>query len=301
MNKLHAIDVFVAIAKYGSMTEAANRLNKSLPAVVRTLALLEETLGVRLFNRTTRRIALTEEGRIYLAYCLQMKSEMSAIENQLIGDREEPEGLVHITAPHMFGEELVVPAVTQILEEHSLLNIRLLLLDRIVDLVHERIDIAIRIGHLEDSNLIARPIGLMRQVVCASPAFLEAYDRPSHPMDIANKPCIQSDGIGSGISWRFEKEGKSVYVPISGKMICNITRPNVQGCVAGLGYGSFYLYQVSEPIGKGELEIILSDFEPEPLPVSLIYPHARLLSSRVQCVLNALDSNLKQAFERLPT
>ena len=290
MDKLRAIEVFIAIAEHGSLTEAANRLGKAVPTVVRTLAGLEEHLGVRLFNRSTRRVSLTEEGHLYLAHCSRMADEMAVVEAQLRGAGEEPAGLVHLTAPIFFGERHVMPAVSQLLSSYPHLRIRLLLQDRIVDLVQEHIDIAVRIGHLQDSSLIARPIGHVRQVLCASPGFLERQGEPSHPAELADMPCMQVDGNNAGLTWPFRMGGERLAVPIVGRFICNTMKPTVEACIDGLGYGLFLSYQVADTIKLGTLKILLPDFEPPPLPVQLVYPHARPLSLRVRAVLDDLDA-----------
>lgn len=293
MDKFTAITVFRAITKNGSMTNAAESLGKSLPTVVRTLANLESTLGVRLFNRTTRQIALTEEGRVYLAYTERMTEEMSAVENQLRGDREAPSGTVHVTAPHLFGEEVLTPVVSELLSRYPCLNVRLLLLDRVVDMVHEQMDIAVRIGHLPDSSLVARKVGEVRSVLCASPSFIEKYSSPSDLEDIAGKPCVTSSGSSADRSWRFGAGAKPVLVPTSAKMICNTIRPTIQACLDGHGLGLFYSYQVFNQIRDGRLRLLLPEFERPPSPVHLVYPHSSLLSVRVQSVMEELASALK--------
>lgn len=289
MNKLHAITVFTAIAEYGSLTEAAKHLGKSLPAVVRTLAMLEEDLGVRLFNRSTRKIAITEEGRLYLDHCARMTSELSHVEGRLRGNGGPPAGLVHITAPLMFGERHVAPAVADLLGDNPDLRIRLLCVDRIVDLVEEHIDVAVRIGHLRDSSLIARRVGQVRQVLCASPAFIAANVPLQSPADLADQPCFQINGNNAQSHWPFHKAKKPISVETKGRLITNIVRPAVNACVEGLGYGLFLEYQVADEVKAGQLQVLLPDYEPPPLPVHLVYPHGRLLSSRVKAVLDALS------------
>ena len=172
MDKLQAMSVFVKIAEAGSLTAAANSLGKSLPAVVRMLAALEDHLQVRLFNRTTRRIALTEEGNVYLTRCRKILTEIEESELALSQHQVEPHGAITLTAPVRFGEMHITPSVTRFLDQYPKVQVNLLLLDRVTNLLDEGIDLAVRIAHLEDSSLIAKPVGEIHQVVVASPALL---------------------------------------------------------------------------------------------------------------------------------
>ena len=166
MDKLQAMAVFVQIAERGSLTAATETLDKSLPSVVRILASLEEALRVRLFNRTTRRIALTEEGRIYLESCRRILAEIDDAESALGQDEAEPHGTITVTAPVRFGEMHVAPAVTRFLQRYPEVQVKLLLLDRVIDMLEEGVDVAVRIAPLADSSLVAKAVGHIRRVVC---------------------------------------------------------------------------------------------------------------------------------------
>jgi len=296
MDKLQAMGVFVQIAEQGSLTAAAEVLGKSLPSVVRMLASLEESLQVRLFNRTTRRIVLTEEGRFYLERCRKILADIEESELALNQDQIEPRGTITLTAPVRFGEMHVAPSVTRFLAQHPRVQINLLLLDRVVSLLDEGIDLAVRIAHLDDSSLIARPVGEIRQVVCASPGLLAASGgAPSRPQQLADSPCVRFTGISSNSIWYFHDRGKRLTVPINGAFTCNQVRASVDACVAGLGFGLFFDYQVMPWVERGELEIILRDFEPAPLPLSLVYPHTRLMAMRVRSLIDWLALDLKRS------
>lgn len=294
MDKLKAIEVFLAIARYGSLTQASVRLGRSLPAVVRTLATLERELGVRLFNRTTRRIALTEEGQAYLNTCTQLTGELSAVESRLRGDRRMPSGLVHVAASHLFGEMHVAPVVTALLRRHPDLRARLSLTDRITDLVDEDVDIAVRIGHIRDSSLVARQIGHVRQVLCASPDFLRQHGEPDDLAALSELPCLRIDGNNAGLTWPFREGDRLVRIPVSGQLVGNMVRPAIAACLDGLGLSLFLSYQVADHVQQGRLRVLLQNFEPEPLPVRLVYPHRTFLSTRVKVVLDALEQALGQ-------
>ena len=173
MDKLLAMNTFVHIVEKGSLTAAAEALDKSLPSVVRTLAMLEEALDARLLNRSTRRIALTDEGRRYLERCRQILADIDEAEDELSSHQSEPRGHINVTAPVMFGKMHVAPAITAFLQRYERTQVDLQLLDRPVNLIEEGIDVAIRIGHLSESSMIAKPVGEIRRVLCASPDYLE--------------------------------------------------------------------------------------------------------------------------------
>lgn len=293
MDKLQSMDTFVKIAEHGSLTAAARSLDKSLPSVVRTLAALEESLQVRLFNRTTRRIALTEEGRTYLAQCRKILADIQEAERALGQLQSEPSGLITVTAPVRFGEMHVAPAVTGFLQRYPKTQVKLLLLDRVVDLLEEGVDIAVRIAHLADSSLIAKSAGAVRQVVCVSPSLLQSVDEPDHPKRLTDLPCIGFTGISSETEWEFMEEGERLSVPIRSVFVCNQVGASLHACVAGIGFGRFLSYQVAPLIQAGQLIRVLQDFETPPLPLSLVYPHTRLLSSRVRAMVDWLSEAIQ--------
>lgn len=300
MDKLQAMSVFVEIAEKGSLTAAANSLGKSLPAVVRMLAALEENLQVRLFNRTTRSIALTEEGRIYLERCNKILAEIEESELALSRSQVEPHGTMTLTTPIRFGELHVAPSVTRFLERYPRVKVHLLLHDRIVNLLDEGIDIAVRIAHLEDSSLIAKHVGEIRQVTVASPALLAKLgSAPQNPHQLSDLPCVRTTSISSSPFWHFNEYGKRLDVPVKGTFLCNQVKATVDACIAGLGYGVFFNYQVMPWVRSGELEIVLSDFEPEALSLNIVYPHTRLMAMRVRVLIDWLADDLKQALADL--
>ena len=282
MDKLQAMSVFVQIADRGSLTAAAAALGKSLPSVVRILASLEADLQTRLFNRTTRRVALTEEGRLYLENCRRILAEIDDAELALGKSRTEPRGVIKVTAPVRFGEMHVAPVVNRFLRQFPQMAVRLVLLDRMIDMLEEGIDVAVRIAPLADSTLIAKPIGRIRQVICASPGLLARVGPPERPEELVDRPCVQFTGLTTGAAWRFQENGKSLHVAVEGNLSCNQARPAVGACIAGLGFGRFLCYQVMPAVRRGELELVLTDFEPEALPLSLVFLENRLLSTRVR-------------------
>ncbi|VAW67548.1 Transcriptional regulator, LysR family [hydrothermal vent metagenome] len=295
MDKLKAMTVFVEIAESGSLTAAAEKLGRSLPAVVRLLAALEQQLQVRLFNRTTRRIALTEEGRHYLQHCQKILCDIDEVEQSLVNDQVEPSGTITLTAPVRFGEMYVNPAIVKYLKQHPQIHINLLLLDRVVNMLEEGIDLAVRIAHIGDSSVIAKPLGNIRRVICASPELLKQHGVPQRPESFRDFPCILFSGFSSGNKWYFQNHKKRISVNIKGPYKCNQVSSSVESCVSGLGFGQFLSYQVMPWVKQGRLKIILSEYEPEPLPVSIVFHHSRLMPPRVRMFVDFLNAELRQA------
>ncbi len=292
MDKLLAMRSFVAIVDHGSLTAAAAALDRSLPAMVRTLAALEASLGTRLLRRTTRRMSLTAEGQGYLERCRRILGDIEEAEASLMRAQVEPRGQVRMTAPVLFGQMHVAPAVSEFLRSYDEVQVELLLLDRVVNLVEEGIDLAIRIAHLTDSTMVAVPVGRVRRVVCASPALLRADGIPQHPRELSERPCVRFRGINPGDSWTFQDRDREISVRIRGNFACNQAAAAAQACAEGLGFGMFLSYQVEPLVRAKRLEVVLVDFEPAPLPVSLVYAEARLVSTRLRALLDWLKQAL---------
>lgn len=291
MDKLKAMAVFVSIAEEGSLSAAARQSGASLPAVVRTLAALEAELGVRLFNRTTRRIALTDEGRRYLDSCRNLLAALHEAESALRDEAGEPTGQLTITAPVLFGQMYVAPAVTRFVQRYPRLRCSMLLLDRVVNLLEEGMDVGIRIGPLEDSSLIAHQVGQVRRMVVASPDYLAARAMPAHPRDLLAANCICFTASG-GAWWRFQENGRPFTVAVRGNLEFNHVAPAIDACLAGLGFGTFLSYQVAPHLAAGRLAAVLETFEPAPRPIHVVYPHARLLPARVRTFVEWMRGEL---------
>ena len=263
----------------------------SLPAVVRSLAALEAQLRVRLFNRTTRRVALTDEGRRYLDYARQILATLAEAERAISTDVATPAGKLRVTAPVLFGQLHVAPAVTRFLQKHPLVQVELELLDRVVNLLDENFDVGIRIGVLDDSSLVARAIGSVRRVVVASPAFLRRHGTPKQPQDLQALDCVHwSSG---NHTWSFHYDDKLLAVPVHGSLRCNHVQAVIDACVAGLGCGMFMSYQVANEVEQRRLKVVLDAFEPPPRPVSLVVPQARLLPARTRVFIDWMMRELR--------
>lgn len=287
MDKLKAMHTFTQIADAGSLTAAARAMDASLPAVVRSLAALETALGVRLFNRSTRRISLTEEGKQYLHSCRQILGAVTEAEAALSAEAEEPGGLLTITAPVLFGQMVVAPVITRFVQHYPKVRCSVLLLDRVVNLLEEGIDLGVRIGELQDSTLVAQKIGSVRRMLVASPAYLQHHGSPAHPQDLLQANCVRFSAA-TGLWWTFYENGKQFNLPVTGNLEFNHVSPALEACVAGLGFGIFISYQVAPFIAAGKLTALLEAFEPPPRPISLIYPHSRLLPSRTKVFIDMM-------------
>ena len=289
MDRFKAMQTFVQIADQGSLTRAAEALGSSLPAVVRALAALEAHLGVRLFHRTTRRLSLTEEGRHYLPSAREVLLAADAADLALKAEAREPAGQLVITAPVLFGHMYVAPAIVRFMQRHEKVRCSVRLHDRTVNLLEEGIDVGIRISPLEDSSLVAQTLGTIRRVVAASPAFLAQHGVPRHPRDLAGAPCVRGR-IDAPPQWAFRDGGKTVHVTPDNRLEFNHLAPALEACAAGMGFGTFFSYQVLPYVVQGRLQLVLEDYEPAPRPVSVIYPNARLLPARTRAFIDWMKS-----------
>ena len=294
MDKLRAMEVFTRIVDAGSMTAAADQLNMSAPAVVRSLAALERSLGVRLMHRTTRRSSLSDEGREYYERCKRVIADVEEADAALSSRRAKPRGKLRITAPVMFGRMHVAPVIAAFTAQYRDIEVELLLLDRIVDLVEEGIDAAIRIGQLTDSSMVALPIGDTHRVVCAAPMYLRRAGTPRTPDDLLMHRTILFTGLSSTGEWTFA--GKPPQrVAIRPFLRTNQFDAALDSCVRGLGCAQFLAYQVAEPLAKGKLKLVLADCEPPAMPIHLVYPHARLLSANVRAFVDAAGPAIRKS------
>ncbi len=293
MDKLAAMQVFVEIVERGSLTAAAESLDRAPPTIVRTLATLEAELGTRLLTRTTRRMTLTEEGRVYLDRCRRILADIDEAERAISADGGEPHGEIRVTAPVLFGQRHVMPALADFVSRYQHVRLELLLLDRVVNLVEEGLDLAVRIGTLEDSSMIAIPVGRMRRVVVASSDYLEKVGVPQHPDELDGHLCVVFRGLTAGSNWFFEARGHRFGVSVTSRFVCNQAAAAVDACVAGLGFGSFLHYQVEPLLDHGRLTLVLESFETPALPVNLVYPDARLMSPRLRTLVDWMKQKLR--------
>jgi DNA-binding transcriptional LysR family regulator len=293
MDRLAAMRTFVEIVDRGSLTAAADALDRSQPAVVRSLAALEAHLGVVLLQRTTRRMALTPEGREYLERARRILADVEEAE-QMVGAAEAaPRGHLRMTAPVQFGQLHLAPLLAAFLDRWPAVSVDLQLLDRVVNMVEEGIDLSLRIGPLSDSTMIAVRVGEVRRVLCASPAFLARHGEPEDADALAALPAIRLDNLAR-THWALREDGRDRSVAVAGRFGCNSIGAGVAACLAGVGVGQFLSYQVHEHLAAGRLVRLLEAWEPEPWPVSLVYPTGRLMTARQRALVDFLKDALRR-------
>lgn len=286
MDKLRSMAVFACIVEHGSLSRAAQALGMSPPAVVRSLAALEQSVGARLLHRTTRRQSLSDEGREYYASCKRVLAEVEAADALLSARRSTPRGRLRVTAPVLYGRLHAAPAISALLARFADLDVDLLLVDRVVDLVEEGIDAAIRIGPLPDSTLVARRIGQTRRVVCAAPDYLDRAGTPHSPADLTHATTIVFSGLAPNDEWLF---AGAKPVPVKPRLRTNQVDAAIDACLAGLGFGQFLSYQVEALMAAGQLVRVLTNHEPPPLPISIVYPGTRLVSANLRALLGVFE------------
>jgi DNA-binding transcriptional LysR family regulator len=294
MDKFGAMETFVRIVETGSLTAAANALDTSLPTVVRILASLERQLGTKLLHRTTRRLRLTEEGAQYLERCRVILSATHEAEETLISREPELRGNLTVGASVLFGRRYVVPIVNDFLLRHPRLTFDLRFGDRVSNLDEEHVDVAIRIAHLKDSALVAIPVGKVRRVVCATEQYMRSNGTPKVPDDIRKHRCIRHTGLAPRSEWHFKVGRRNVSVPIVSRVSCNEIDSSLSACINGLGLGAFLSYQIAPFLRSGQLKSVLEQFEPEPIPVHVVYARSNLLSNRMHAFIDECVKKLQQ-------
>jgi DNA-binding transcriptional LysR family regulator len=291
MDRLQSMSIFVAVASAGSFSAASRQLRIPLPTVSRKVSELESHLGARLFVRSTRKLALTEAGQTYLASCRRLLEEVAEAERTASGQYNAPQGELVLTAPVAFGRLHVLPVVTDFLKTHAQVDVRLVLSDRTLDLIEEHIDLAIRIGVLPDSRLVATQVGRVRSVVCASAAYLKARGRPKSPDDLANHACVMFAGLGQESVWTFQ-QGRDIRV--RSRLLVNTAECAIDAAAAGIGLTRVLSYQVADAVKSGQLEVVLKRFEPPPIPVSLIQVQERRPTAKLRAFVDFATPRLRE-------
>jgi len=281
MDHLQCLRTFVAVAESGSFARGARSREISAPAATRAVAALEKHLGALLLQRTTRSLRLTEQGEAFLADCRRVMADLDAAEAAVTGARDEPRGTLSITAPALFGSRHIAPLLFEFLDRHVALQARVLFTNRLVHLVDEGFDVALRIAVLPDSGLTAVPVGRMRSVVVASPAYLRRHGVPLEPAHLKQHRAIgftieDQDRTG----WRFGRSPSSVAP--QERLVVNANDVKVAAAVAGQGLARALAYQVSDEVRDGRLRVVLAEHEPPPVPVHLVYPAGRGAAAKVR-------------------
>jgi DNA-binding transcriptional LysR family regulator len=285
MDRFESMTVLLAVIDAGSLSAGARRLRTPLATVSRKVAELERHLGARIVVRTSRGLSLTDAGRAYVAASRRILGQLEEAEREATGEYRAPRGALHVTAPIAFGQIYLMPIAVSFLAAQPEITLRLMLADQRISLVDEHVDVALRIGHLADSGLIATRVGVVRRVICASPAYLATHGVPRLPEDLAQHYGISFQGFATGPEWRYRGDSVAFAVEPRQRLAVNTTEAAIQAALADLGIIRVLSYQVAEELRSGRLQVILADFAPEPLPVSLVYPHAEMLPLKVRCFL----------------
>ena len=285
MDRLDELAIFVAIIEAGSLVSASRRLRRSPPAITRALSSLEDRIGVRLVDRTTQRLAPTEAGN---ALVERARALLADYEEVLVGASQAPiRGVLRITAPVQFGRRHVAPIVSAFLNAYPDVRVELSLNDRNVDLIEEGLDLAVRIGALADSSLVARQVGSVRRVVVASPAYLARRGVPRTPSDLATHDTIFGMARSPAREWRFGPSQRGPLVRLSPRLLVDDVEAQLQAAQAGRGIARVLSYQVSDELASGVLVRLLQDFEPEPLPVQLVTLSRSHMAPKVRAFLDS--------------
>lgn len=293
MNRWEGLDEFVAVAECGQFSAAAERLSLSSSQVSRQIARLEERLQTRLFYRSTRRVALTEAGQTFLQHCQRLQD---AREEALraVGDLgSEPKGLLRMTCAVAYGERFIVPLVTDFMVLHPQLRVDIELSNRTLDLLHEGLDLAIRLGRLQDSRLVATRLAPRQMYLCAAPAYLQRYGRPHSLSELARHNCL----IGSSDLWSFQASGRDSSLRVQGNWRCNSGQAVLEAALRGLGLCQLPDYYVLEHLRSGALVSLLDNQQPPDTAVWALYPQQRHLSPKVRQLVEFLKQGLAQRSE----
>ncbi|MGH8386775.1 MAG: LysR family transcriptional regulator [Pseudomonas sp.] len=294
MHRFQEMQVFAAVAQEQGFSAAARRLGLSAASVTRAVAALEQRIGTQLLTRTTRSVFLSEAGQRYLEDCRRILAEVQEAEDSAAGSHAQPRGQLTITAPVLFGELFITPLMVSFLKQFPDVTINAQLIDRVVSVVEEGVDVAVRIGELPDSNQHAIRVGEVRRVIVASPEFLASHGRPRHPQDLVQAPIIATSAIGQLRSWPFLEGDEPLSVRTEPRLVVTANQAAITAAALGLGYTRVLSYQVAGKVEAGELEIILSDFEMPPLPIHVVYQGGRKAATRIRSFVDFTVKALRE-------
>lgn len=286
---LEGITVFAAVVEAESFSGAARTLRRSKAAVSTQIQKLEDRLNVRLLHRTTRQLSMTDEGRAFYEHARRILDEAQEAHDALDNLNNEPRGTLRLNAPMSFGQLHLGSAIADFMALHPDIEIDLELNDRQIDLVEDGYDMAIRIASLPDSSLIARRLAPCRRVILASPDYWDQHGRPEHPRDLKNHEALIYSYVPEPNKWIFQKDGQTITVPVSGRYRANNGEVHLRAAMQGLGVYLCPTFFCCDQLKDGSLEMVLSDYAPEPISVYAVYPHRRHLATRVRAFVDFLS------------
>ncbi|MDP2902335.1 MAG: LysR family transcriptional regulator [Methylovulum sp.] len=289
MDKLTSMNVFVRVAKAGSFAGGARELGISRAMATKHIMQLEGSLGTRLFNRTTRSLSLTDVGGSYLERCQQVLLDVEEMESAVTHLQTEPRGVLKISAPPVIGATHITRAITEFLKIHTDLTVELILQSSSGDLIDEGIDIAIYLGVLDDTSMVARKLASSSMVVCGSPDYLARYGIPKVPEDLLEHSCLVNRASSPGNKWKFKGETGCCVITVSGRMQANVADAIRVAAIDGLGLVMLASYVVARDIERGKLKVVLENYKLPPLDIHAVYPHRKYLSAKVRRFLDFLQ------------
>lgn len=291
------MQVFVRVADNGSFSRAAESLHIPRPTVSTLVSQLEAHLGVRLLHRTTRRVNLTIDGALYYEHCVRLLADLEEMESRFQQTAFRPKGHLKVDVPARLARLLLIPALPQFLDQYPELQIEMGVTDRPVDLIQEGVDCVVRVGDLEDSRLVARHLGTLPQRNFASPDYLKRYGTPQTPDDLKRHYAVNyaSPATGRAYDWEYQDNGTLQTLPMTAQVTVNNSEAYMACALAGLGLIQAPKYDTVDAIGSGQLVEVLSQWPPAPMPVAILYPHRRHLSSRVRAFADWVADVLEQS------
>lgn len=293
MDRLHLISVFVAVVDAAGFAGAARKLNISPPAVTRAINELENHLGARLLTRTTRVVRVTEAGARYAEDCRRILAELAEADESASGLHGAPRGRLTLTAPVLFGAIFVTPIVTEYLQRYPEVSAACWFLDRVVNMMDEGVDVAVRIGELPDSSMQATRVGSVRRVICAAPSYLERQGVPQIPDELAAHSIVSASGVTPAPEWRLVQDGAPRSVKLRPRLTTTSNDSAVAAALSGFGLTRLLSYQVAEHLREGRLQTVLSEFEPAVLPVHVVHREGRHASRKTRAFLDLAVERLR--------
>ena len=293
MDQIHLMKVFVAVGELESFAAAARRLAISPAAVTRAVTALEEQLGVKLLLRTTRSVRLTEAGGRYLQDTRHILASIVEANEAAAGINAAPKGDLAVTAPILFGKKFVMPCIVRYLQQYPEVDVSAFFLDRVVNLVEEGMDVAVRIGQLPDSGLKALRVGKMRRLLCASPEYLERHGTPRHPSELQKHEVIVAGTLSPRTDWRFGAIDDPTLIRMKPRLTVTSNDAAIAAASAGLGIARLLSYQVADELAAGRLQVILAEYEEAPWPIHILHRESKYGSTKVRTFIDMLAEHLR--------
>jgi DNA-binding transcriptional LysR family regulator len=294
MDRFHLINVFVAVVDTNGFSGAARKLGMSPTAMTRAVNELESHLGLRLLTRNTRTVRVTDAGERYVQDCRRILADMLEADESVSGMHASVRGRLAVTAPALFGGKYVAPVVTEYLQRYPEVSASCLFLDRLVNMVDEGVDVAIRIGELADSSMQAVRVGMVRRMICASPEYLASAGTPRSPQDLQSHTVVSASSVTPNPEWKLLRQGETITVRLHARMITSTNDSAVTAALGGFGLTRLLSYQVADHLQSGRLQAVLSDFEPAPLPIHVVHHEGRQVPKRVRAFLDMAIERLRK-------